>query len=101
MGALTDRATKLQAAGNVPAAIDTYEQALDLVATPANNLAWLYLQQNRNQEALGLARFAADLRPTTANILDTLSEAYERSGNHPAALETPERGVFNACACHS
>jgi hypothetical protein len=90
IAALTDRAMKLEQSGNLLAATEAYEEALDRLATPTNNLALLYLHQNRNSEALALARIAADLRPFRAGILDTLAEAYERSGNHAAALKTAE-----------
>lgn len=93
LAALTERALKLEQAGNVVAATEVYEEALDRVATPATQLASIYLQQNRNGEALALARLAADLRPYRANVLDTLAVAYERTGNHAAALQAAEKAA--------
>jgi tetratricopeptide (TPR) repeat protein len=93
LAALTERAIKLEQGGNTNAAMEAYEQALDRLATPMNNLAVLYLQTNRNREALALARVASDLRPFRAGILDTLARAYEGTGDHRAALGAEERAA--------
>jgi tetratricopeptide (TPR) repeat protein len=91
--ALTARAADLESAGKIPEATEAYEQALDHVAIPANHLALLYLQSNRNTEALGLARIAADLRPYRADALDALAWAYDRTGDHSTALSVEKRAA--------
>ncbi len=93
LSALIERAGRLQQANHASAAIEAYEQALDLVAEPANNLAGLYLQTQRTRDALPLALLAAQLRPSRAGILDTLADAYEQTGNHEAALEAARRAA--------
>jgi len=93
LAALTNRAITLQQANNTTGAIEAYEEALDLMATPSNNLAGLYLQQNRPREALPLARLAADLRPTQASFLDTLSDALWSNGEHAEAVRASEKAA--------
>jgi len=93
ISAITKRAVALEEAHKLPEATEAYEGALDRIATPAANLASLYLQAGRNDEALALARFAADLRPFRAGILDTLAWAYDRTQNHEAALKIEERAA--------
>lgn len=89
----TERALKLHQAGDTAAATEAYEQTLDLLVTPTNNLAGLYLQQNRNTEALALARIAADLRPTLPNVLDTFADALAANGRLDEALAVAERAA--------
>jgi len=75
--------------GDVPKAQQTYERLLELdanFAAAANNLAYIYLQQEgRLEEALGLAEAARQAAPDSPEIADTLGwvlyhrATYERS----------------------
>ena len=62
---------------------------------PYNNLAYLYAEQRRNlDEALGLARRAAELAPKNASVQDTLGWVYLARGQMPEA----ERSLTDAVA---
>jgi tetratricopeptide (TPR) repeat protein len=68
-------------------AIASYEEAMTIVATPMNQLAWDYLQQGRPENALPLARMAVQLCPDKAPFLDTLSEILFKEGDRDEALK--------------
>ena len=70
----------------IEAAIASYEEALAVVATPMNHLAWLYLGTGRMDEALPLSRLAVSLQPGNANFLDTLAAILLKQGKKAEAL---------------
>jgi Tfp pilus assembly protein PilF len=94
----------LQAQGKQAEAQAKYEQvvAMDTRAAVANNLAWMYAEQNvKLDEALGLAQAAKAELPEVAEVSDTLGfiylkknigelavaplrEAVAKDGNNPA-----------------
>jgi tetratricopeptide (TPR) repeat protein len=74
-------------------AIASYEEAMTVVATPMNQLAWDYLQQGRAESALPLARMAAQLCPGKAPFLDTLSEILFKQGDRDEALKWMEKAA--------
>jgi tetratricopeptide (TPR) repeat protein len=67
-------------------AITAYQNAVALVATPMNHLAWLYQAKGRLEEALPLSRLAVQLAPDNADFLDTLAEILSKSGKRAEAL---------------
>lgn len=60
-------------------AVEKYQQALTVLAEPMNDLAWLYLTEDkaRVKEALGLATLAVQLRPDEPRYIDTLKKVRE------------------------
>lgn len=78
-------------------AMQTYERALE--ADPdnwvaANNLAYMLMNHKDDQKsferALALAQNAKKLKPDSADVADTLSWAYYRTGKHAQALNIIE-----------
>jgi tetratricopeptide (TPR) repeat protein len=53
-----------------------------------NNLAWTVAELGRAQEAVPLARRAAELAPNNADILDTLGTVLLRNNDAPGAVNT-------------
>ncbi|PWU12074.1 MAG: hypothetical protein C5B51_01355, partial [Terriglobia bacterium] len=53
---LVNKGAAYENAGDSARAIEAYREALGGLAAPMNQLAWLYLQQSRTDEALPLAR---------------------------------------------
>lgn len=68
-------------------AIAAYEEAMTVVATPMNQLAWDYLQQGKAESALPLSRLAVQFCPGKAAFLDTLAEILFKEGEHEEALK--------------
>ena len=63
-------------------------------AVAANNLAWLYLESNRNlDQALQLAQTAKAALPDEPNVNDTLGWAYYKKALYPQALEALQHSV--------
>jgi hypothetical protein len=70
---LVEAAKRAEKAQDHAAAIQGYESALRLVAEPLNNLAFLYHQAKRDQEALPLAQLATQFSPHEPQFRDTLN----------------------------
>lgn len=85
---LVQQARQYEREGNTAQAIASYQAALDQVAFPLNNLAWLYYQQGDASTGLPLARLAVQLRPEEAEYLDTLAVLLCTVGEQGAALHT-------------
>jgi tetratricopeptide (TPR) repeat protein len=83
---LVQKGLEYEKAGDSAHAIDAYKEALSNMALPMNQLAWLYLQQGRTDDALPLARLAADLSPDDPAILETLAEVLAKHGDRPGAI---------------
>jgi tetratricopeptide (TPR) repeat protein len=89
-------ATGLHLTGRAPEAVPVYVLSLKLDpanAGAANNLAWLYADENSNlDEALKLARLAVQKAPDNPNYADTLAHVYARKNMHDSAVQVM-RGV--------
>jgi tetratricopeptide (TPR) repeat protein len=75
--------------GNQSEAIKRYEKLLGLVpdnVVALNNLAWLYLEVDGNK-AETLAKSAADLAPSSVDVLDTYAWALFKNNKLEKALE--------------
>lgn len=79
--------------GDTTNAVASYEQAMALVATPMNQLAWDYLQQGRAERALPFSRLAVQLCPGKAAFLDTLAEILSKQGAREEALTWMEKAA--------
>ncbi len=93
VAAATKQAIFFEEQNNIPKAIDSYQQAISIVATPMNNLAWLYLTQGETEKALSLSKVAVDLSPENANFHDTLAEIFFKSGKFAEALTRMEKAA--------
>ncbi len=86
-----------QKRNDMRAAIQHYETALwvgDRSGIAANNLAWIYAQQETLLErALLLARTARDTAPENASFLDTLGYVHLRRREYSEAVDTLKRAV--------
>ena len=67
-------AKRAEKMGDKKKAIKDYELALRLVAEPLNNLAFLYHDAGRDNEALPLAKLATQFAPTESEFADTLNK---------------------------
>ena len=78
------------ALGNKEAAETSYKRVLSLnprASIAANNLAYLYAEQNRNlDEALSLAQAAVSAQPDSADMNDTLGWVFFKRGMAPLAV---------------
>jgi tetratricopeptide (TPR) repeat protein len=87
----------LEAEGKPADAERSYEAALAAdprAATAANNLAWLYVESNRNiDQALQLAQTAKEVMPEDASVADTLGWIYLRKDLVPQALAALKQSV--------
>jgi tetratricopeptide (TPR) repeat protein len=90
---LSEKGLQYEKAGDRPRAIDAYQQALALMATPMNQLALLYVQQSKAEQALPLARLAAQMNPANADVLETLAEVLDRHGDRAEALNWMEKAA--------
>jgi len=85
------KAYYLTAADDIPGAIDHYKRALQLDpenAIAANNLAWLYGENDQNLgEALGLARLARRQNGNEPAFAGTLGWIHYKMGNYPLAVD--------------
>lgn len=73
-----------------------YQKAMLLLPdnpTPFNNLAWMYLQKGRAQEALPLAVSAVRMAPGQSSMLDTLAGALAALGRCSEAVAIQTRAV--------
>lgn len=91
--ALVEKGIAYERAGDTSHAAEAYQQALDTLATPMNQLAWLYYQQSKIEQALPLARMAAQIDPENPAVLDTLSEVLARHGDRTEAIKWMERAA--------
>jgi tetratricopeptide (TPR) repeat protein len=78
--------------GDTTRAMAAYRRAIDQVAFPLNQLAWLLSLQPQTPEdqralALPLARLAVQLRPDEAEYLDTLAVVLCRVGEQAEAVQ--------------
>jgi len=78
--------------GDTTQAMAAYRRAIDQVAFPLNELAWLGSRQQQTPEALRelalpLARLAVQLRPDEAEYLDTLAVILCRIGEQAEAVQ--------------
>ena len=96
-GALTMLGMIFEAQGNPQQARLRYERAVAAdprAAVAANNLAGLYLlSREKLDEALRLARNAAEVLPEAPEILDTLGWAYYQNGLYEVAVGPLVRAV--------
>lgn len=74
-------------------AIDAYKEAIVMMATPMNHLAWLYQSQGEIDKALPLSRLAVQLCPDNADFLDTLAEIFFNSEDYSEALNLMEKAA--------
>jgi hypothetical protein len=105
--ALTQQGRQAERAGNPTAAMAAYREALNQVAFPLNQLAWLLYQQGRQAERAGnptaamaayregvpLARLAVEWRPEKANYLDTLAVLLCQVGEQAEAVRWMEKAA--------
>jgi len=85
------KAYYLELNNDLPGAIDYYTKTLELNPEnpiAANNLAWLYCQNDQNlAEALSLASMAREKDPNNPNYADTLGWAYYKMANYTLAVD--------------
>ncbi len=79
--------------GDTTNAVAAYEEAMTVVATPMNQLAWDYLQQGKAESGLPLARLAVQLCPSKAPFVDTLAEILFKEGDREEALKWMEKAA--------
>jgi len=91
--ALVEKGMAYEKAGDTSHAAEAYQQALAGLAVPMNQLAWLYYQQSRTEQALPLARMAAQLDPENPAVLDTLAEVVARQGDRAQAIRLMEKAA--------
>jgi tetratricopeptide (TPR) repeat protein len=91
---LTQRGQEAERLHKTDEALRAYEQAVNQMAAPINNLAWLYIQRGDMAKALPLARLATQLGPGDgANRLDTLATALQKNGNIDEAVKVMREAV--------
>ena len=97
VGALTMSGMIFQSQGNRVQAKLRYERAVIFdkrAAVASNNLAWIYLQSDEKlEEAVQLARTAAEVLPDVPQVLDTLGWAYFKSGLTEVAIGPLARSI--------
>jgi tetratricopeptide (TPR) repeat protein len=97
VGALTMSGMILQARSNPGQARARYERAVTLdprAAVAANNLAWMYAESGEKlDDAVRLARNAAEVLPDSPQVLDTLGWAYYKNGLADVAVGPLVRSV--------
>lgn len=96
MAALIREGDQYVRAGDTARAIATYQEAIDQVAHPLNQLAWLLHEQGRLPEGLPLVRLAVQLRPDNAAYLDTLAVLLCKEGQSTEAVQWMERAAERA-----
>ncbi|HMF93801.1 MAG TPA: tetratricopeptide repeat protein [Vicinamibacterales bacterium] len=88
-----------EARGNAAAARTEYEQALaknPSAGVAANNLAWLYAEDGRLDEALALATDAQSALRNRPEAIDTLGWVYLKRGEPRSAIAAFERAIAQA-----
>jgi Tetratricopeptide repeat len=91
--ALVEKGVAYEKAGDTSHAAEAYQQALAGLAVPMNQLAWLYYQQSKTEQALPLARMAAQIDPENPAVLDTLAEVLARHGDRAEAVKWMEKAA--------
>ena len=86
---------RLQQAGDIEAAITAYNKALSESEAPfiLNELAWIYREQQRLDEALVLARAATTIDQKDPKCFDTLALILLDRKEHKAAEQAAEKAV--------
>jgi len=77
-------------------AIETYEETLKLNPNNfvvLNNLAYLYTQEGRLQDAERYARQAVEQRPENADAIDTLAQALAKQKKYDEAIKFYDRAI--------
>lgn len=90
---LTQEGIAFENKGETDRAIKSYQEAVALMATPMNHLAWQYQRQGKFDEALSLARLAVQLKPDEAQFLDTLAVILCKLGQRPEAVRYMEKAA--------
>lgn len=95
-----DEGVQQKRAGNTDGAITAYNKALSESEVPLgkaadvlNELAWIYKEQHRLDEALALARIATTVDQNNANAFDTLALILLDRKEHKAAEQAAEKAV--------
>ena len=87
----------LQMQNRIPEAQKKYERVIEInpnAAVAANNLAWLYAEQNANLEvALQLAQTAKSQMPDSPEVDDTLGWVYYKKGLATLAIASFQQSV--------
>ena len=91
--ALVEKGRSYEQAGDTTRAAEAYQQALSRLANPMNQLAWLYNQQSKTEQALPLARMAAQFDPESPVVLDTLAAVLVRKGDRAEAIKSMEQAA--------
>ena len=88
------RAYQAAATGNSSQAVEEYERAVregDQTGVAANNLAWIYAEQNTKLDrALQLAESAVKYAPQNPAVLDTLGYVYLQRREYTSAVNVLE-----------
>lgn len=58
-----------------------------------NGLGYVLLRENRSKDALEVFKFNVELFPNTANVFDSLGEAYALTGNPKPAIESYKKAL--------
>ncbi|HVL66392.1 MAG TPA: tetratricopeptide repeat protein [Vicinamibacterales bacterium] len=98
-GALTMIGLIHEAKGDRETARTQYEQVLALeprAGVAANNLAWMYAESGRAEEAVKLATIAREELRGRPEAEDTLGWAYYHSGSYTRAIAAFERAIERA-----
>jgi uncharacterized protein len=61
--------------------------------TSINQAGYTQLRNNRPEKAIELLKYNTTLYPESANVYDSLAEAYMNSGNKNPAIENYEKAV--------
>lgn len=89
--ALVEKGMTYEQAGDASHAAEAYRQALAGLAAPMNQLAWIYFQQSKAEQALPLARMAAQIDPENPVVMDTLAEVLAQHGDRAEAVQWMEK----------
>lgn len=84
---LTREGIEYERQGELQKAVESYQEALTLVANPMNFLAWVYQKQGKLEEGLSLARTAVAILPENAEFIDTLAVILCKRGERTESME--------------
>jgi tetratricopeptide (TPR) repeat protein len=68
-------------------------EALAVTEQDLNNLGYSYLNANKTKEGLELLKKNAKMHPNSANVYDSLGEAYAKSGDKKLAIENYNKAL--------